>query len=182
MMSLDIYLSTLTNKEYYKIKHQIIPSNPKKTPLLSWDIYSQHHFKTLKNLKKERDINIVKLFSEKEKWHNDIDSIFENQEFEAIIVTDLKQKILWVNSGFTEMTGYSKKFALNKTPRFLQGENTSSLTKQSIRHKLKHSHPFTQIITNYKKDKSPYKCEVKIIPLYNNNTVTHYLAIERRVI
>jgi hypothetical protein len=41
--------------------------------------------------------------------------------------------------------------------------------------------PFTEVITNYRKDKTPYKCEVKIIPLYKEK-VTHFLAIERKVV
>jgi len=77
------------------------------------------------------------------------------------------------------MTGYSKKFALNKTPNFLQGEATETETKKRIRTKLEHLKPFTEIIVNYRKDKTPYKCEVKIIPLYKDR-VTHFLAIEKK--
>ena len=135
----------------------------------------------LKRLKTINDINTVKLFSKKAKWKNELDIIFENQNFESLIITDSEQKILWVNDGFTEMTGYSKKHALNKTPRFLQGPSTSEKTKKNIRHRLKNLEPFTGIITNYRKDKSKYKCEVKIIPMYNEE-VTHFLAIERRVV
>ena len=69
------------------------------------------------------DIEQVKSFAKKSKWKNKIDGIFQNQDFEALVITDINQKILWVNNGFTEMTGYSKKFAINKTPNFLQGEN-----------------------------------------------------------
>ena len=114
-------------------------------------------------------------------WRNEIDDIFENQDFEALIITDINQKILWVNNGFTEMTGYSKKFAINKTPNFLQGENTQRTTKKRIRTKLGLLEPFTEVITNYRKDNTPYKCEVKIIPLYKEK-VTHFLAIEKKVV
>ena len=34
------------------------------------------------------------------------------------------------------MTGYSKKYALDKTPRFLQGEHTSLETKLRIKTKI----------------------------------------------
>ena len=79
------------------------------------------------------------------------------------------------------MTGYTKKYALNKTPNFLQGQNTLPETKKRIRGKLDELKPFAEIITNYKKDKTPYKCEVKIIPLYTDK-VTHFLAIEKKVV
>ncbi|TYB75726.1 PAS domain-containing protein [Bizionia myxarmorum] len=181
MMCLDMYLSALPFKEYKEVKDQIKPSKSKNMPLLSWDIFSQQYSQTLDDLKTENDIKMVKLFAEKEKWQNEIDSIFENQDFEALIITDIEQKILWVNDGFTKMTGYSKTYAVNKTPKFLQGLNTSADSKQQFRAKLNRLEPFTEIITNYRKDNSPYTCEVKIIPLYAEN-VTHFLALERQVV
>lgn len=181
MMCLDIYLSSLSSKEYDKIKDQIETSKAKFMPLLSWDIFSQHYFKTCEKLKIENDINMVKAFAEKAKWKNEIDTIFNNQDFDALIITDAEQKILWVNDGFTQMTGFSKTFALNKKPHFLQGINTSTKTKTRIRKKLNDLKPFTEIITNYRKDNSSYECEVKIIPMYNEN-VTHYLAIEKQIV
>jgi PAS domain S-box-containing protein len=180
MMCLDIYLSSLSDKEYDRIKHQIKSEKAIVMPLLSWDIFSQNYFKTLYNLKIENDIKMVKAFAEKAKWKNKIDTIFNDQDFDALIITDAEQNILWVNDGFTKMTGYSKTFALNKKPHFLQGINTSSKTKKRIRSKLSGLAPFTEIITNYRKDNSPYKCKVKIIPMYSEN-VTHFLAIEKQV-
>lgn len=180
-MCLDIYLSSLSDEAYTDIKEHIKPPKVKSMPLLSWDIFSEYHFQNIDNLKTELDIKMVKLFAEKENLKNDFDSIFENQDFEALIITDINQKIRWVNDGFTQMTGYSKTFALNKTPRFLQGINTSEDEKKEIRNKLIDLKPFTTTITNYRKDNTPYKCEVKIIPLYSEH-VTHFLAIERQVI
>lgn len=181
MMFLDIYLSSLSDDEYNNIKHDIEPSKAKLMPLLSWDNFSMQHFKILENLKADSDIRTVKAFAKKNKWKNEIDTIFKDQDFEALILTNAEQKILWVNDGFTQMTGYSKTFALNKKPHFLQGINTSPKAKKRIRNKLNDFKPFTEIITNYRKDNSPYECEVKIIPLYRKN-VTHFLAIEKKVV
>ncbi|WP_296316945.1 PAS domain-containing protein [Winogradskyella sp. UBA3174] len=181
MAALDLYLSSLSEKEYDKIKHQLNTPEASTMPLMSWDLFSENHFKTLKKLKMNTDINTVKAFAEKAKWKNELDSIFKNQNFEALIITDSEQKIQWVNDGFTEMTGYSKKHALNKTPRFLQGPSTSQKTKTKIRTQLTDLKPFKGIITNYRKDNSLYKCEVKIIPMYSQE-VTHFLAIEKLVV
>jgi PAS domain S-box-containing protein len=182
MMCLDIYLSSLSDKEHDKIKHQIKSSKAKTSPLSSWDIYRPNYFKTLDKERKKRDLKVVNSFFKKEKWSNDFQSVFKNQEFEALVITDLNQRIIWVNEGFTKMTGYSKDFAINKTPHFLQGENTCSSVKKKIRTKLKKSHPFKEVITNYRKDNSVYNCEVRIIPLYCNEKVTHFLALEKEVI
>lgn len=180
MMSLDIYLSSISensfNKIYPKIKHSTL-----RIPLMSWDIYSQVHTKKMIESKMVQDIIKVKSLATKFNWQNNIDSIFEKEQFEAILVTDINQKILWVNNGFFQMTGFSKTEALKNTPRFLQGSKTSLESKQRIRKNLKTGLPFRDIIINHKKDGTPYKCEVKIIPLYNNGDKTHYIALERQV-
>lgn len=161
---------------------KIEPTKTKRFPLLCWDIYSLHYFKNLEKLEKEKDIKTVNSFAKKEKWNNKINLIFKNQEFDALVITDLKQKIVWVNKGFTKMTGYTKRFAVNKTPRFLQGENTSLAVKKEIRAKLEKNQPFAGTVINYKKDKSLYNCEINIIPLHSNKKVTHFLALEKEVI
>ncbi|MDB4064880.1 PAS domain-containing protein [Flavobacteriaceae bacterium] len=181
MMSLDIFISSISDSECENIMSEITPLKESIMPLASWDIFSQDYNLTLENLKIESDIDFIKLFAQKAHWKNEIDGIFKDQDFEALIITDINQKILWVNNGFTEMTGYTKKYALNKTPNFLQGQKTLPETKKRIRGKLDELKPFTEIITNYKKDNTPYKCEVKIIPLYTDK-VTHFLAIEKKVV
>ena len=180
MMCLDIYLSSQPEVEQENIKLQVKTSSNRSMPLLSWDIFNQHYLQTSEKLKIERDIRMVKYFAQKSNWKNEIDAIFENEDFEALIITDIEQKILWVNDGFTKMTGYSKTFALNKKPYFLQGHNTTTKSKKEFRNKLNVLKPFTEIITNYRKDNTAYECEVKIIPMYNQN-VTHFLAIEKQV-
>ena len=181
MLCLDLYFSNRSLKKNIAMPHEISPSTSSLIPLLSWDIFSLNYAESLQKIKSITDIQTVKAFARQKKWKNSIDAIFENQDFEAIILTDVNQKIIWVNDGFTQMTGFSKTHALNKTPRFLQGAKTSSKTSESIRNKLKGLEPFTEVIINYKKDNSTYKCEVRIIPLYNTN-VTHFLAIEKQVI
>ena len=149
-------------------------------PLLSWDIYIQHYHKHLKQIEKESELEQVNELAEKFNWKNDMNTLINESEYEAIVVTDINQKIIWVNNGFTEMTGYSKKFAVNKRPSFLQGARTSEKTKNIIRENIKKDISFKEVIINYKKDKTPYVCEVQIIPLYGEET-THYIALEKKV-
>ena len=113
MMALDIYLSSMSNEAYDKIENQINSQMVQTMPLLSWDLFSQQHQNTLKKLKRNQDIIKIVDMAEKLKWKNDIQSMFEENPFEALIVTDLRRNIIWVNDGFTEMTGYNKNEALN---------------------------------------------------------------------
>lgn len=179
MMCLDIYLDSLSKEEHQKIKHLLVPSTKEKPPLKSWGIFKNHYQETCLALKRDADINEVKKLGLKLKWKNDLNDIFLNESFEALVITDRMKKIIWVNDGFSEMTGYSKKYALNQTPGFLQGEKTSETTRIKIRDKIALNEPFTEIITNYKKDNTPYRCELKIYPLFGENS-THYIALEKQ--
>ncbi len=181
MMCLDVYLSSLNSQEYNKIKHLLKPSTSEKFPLMSWGIFGSHYHETAGVLKRDADINEIKKMALKLHWNNDLNSIFENETFEALVITDMSKKIIWVNDGFEDMTGYSKKFALNQTPSFLQGAATSEKIKMGIRDKFSLDKPFKEIITNYKKDKTAYKCELKVFPLYGTET-THYLALEKQAV
>lgn len=181
MMCLDVYLNSLSKEEYAKIKHLLKPSESQKPPLKSWGVFSDHYQKTGSSLKRISDIKEVKKLGLKLEWKNDLDAIFSNESFEALVITDATKKIIWVNDGFSEMTGYSKKYAMNQRPKFLQGAGTSEKVKYKIREKIASNEPFKQVITNYKKDKTPYQCELKVFPLFGPNS-THYIALEKQVI
>lgn len=181
MRSLDIYLSGLSQEEYERIKHEIDPSKIKRGPLLSWDIFMENYQKRILEAKKNIEIQQVIFLAEKFSWKNDLNILFKENDYDAIVITDLSQRIIWLNEGFTKMTGYPKKFAINKTPEFLQGEKTSLETKRRFKEKIVQNQPFKDIIVNYKKDKTAYNCEIKIIPLFNDQT-THYIAFEKKVI
>ncbi len=180
MKALDIYLSGLSQKKYNDIKEQIGVKTSKSLPLKSLGYHIENYHSILSKLEKRADVDQVLQFANQYQWHNDLKSIFNEHDFEALIVTDKYQKIIWVNDGFTEMTGYSKSFAKNKTPRFLQGEKTSDATKKRIRSKIARNEALQDVIINHRKDGSTYKCEVKIFPLYNEST-THFIALEKLV-
>lgn len=181
MMCLDMYKSNLSKEKLHTVESQIQTSKIKSMPLLSWDLYmdgySHRMMSTLKNLEREKVLG----FAEKFNWKNDLDLAFSENDYEALIITDLNQNIIWVNEGFSNMTGYSKKFAINKTPKFLQGKDTLEDSKNRIREKILLQVPFMELIINHKKNGIAYLCEVKVIPLISDKT-THYIAFEKEVI
>ncbi|WP_406683137.1 PAS domain-containing protein [Seonamhaeicola sp. MEBiC1930] len=181
MKGLDIYLSSLSKDDYDAISSKITYPSHVITPLMSWDIHSEGYFKGLMAADRAQDIVKVKSYAKKLNWQGNIDDIFDKEVFEAIIITDLCQRIVWVNSGFSKMTGYSKFEVLTKKPNLLQGAETSIEVKQNIKSQLKGDLPFKDVITNYKKNGESYECEVKIFPLYSNDNKTHFIALERRV-
>ena len=181
MSCLDVYLSSLSTKEYQKIKMKIGSNAIRFMPLQSWDVYISHFHELIHSAKIEADVHQVSVFAEKFSWDVNMKDLFKKADYDALIITDADQKILWVNDGFSKMTGYSKKYAVDKTPRFLQGEKTEVQSKQQIRLHLKEHKVFKDVIYNYKKDNSLYKCEVKIVPLFGANNNLHYIALEKEV-
>ena len=180
MMCLDLFLASQSKENYTAIEPHLIASEAIKFPLISFDLYADYFSSKIDNLDRVNDINTVKKFASKLNWKSSIEQIFKNEDFEAIVLTNKKQEIIWVNEGFKEMTGFNKNFAIKKTPSFLQGENTCEKTRNLIREKIQLNKPFIGTVINYRKDKTAYKCEIKIFPLFSENT-THYIALEKAV-
>ena len=181
LMSLDIYLDGISGEQYEAIKEDLPKPDSAPAPLSSWDFFMKGYHEKLNELRKEGDKKEVLNFASRFKWKNDLDRAFAESDYEALVITDADQKIIWVNEGFSKMTGYPKKFALNKKPSFLQGAETTKESRQVIREKLSKKKPFKTRVLNYRKDQSMYDCEVKIIPLFGERT-THYIAFEKEVI
>lgn len=180
MMCLDLFLSSQSEENYKAIEHQITPSESIKFPLKSFALYADYFSAEMNNLDRENDINSIKEFASKFNWNDNLDHIFKNEAFEALVLTNKNQEIIWVNDGFKEMTGFDKSFVLKKRPSFLQGEKTCEKTTDLIRKKIQLNKPFIGKVINYRKNKTPYKCEIKIFPLFSENT-THYIALEKAV-
>lgn len=152
-----------------------------KSPLRCWDIYSEYLSSLIKSSKVDYDLKQLESLLKLELDVSIIDKIFK-ESYDALVITDIEQKIIWVNHGFSEMTGYSKSYARGKKPNFLQGPKTSNATKQSIRKSLQNKESFMGILLNYRKNGEEYLCQIKMIPLFNKESKhTHFLAVEKEV-
>ena len=180
MLCLDLFLLQKSEGSIPKSQSPDKVSNSH-LPLISCDVFSDHFFKHLNASRKRMDLKKIKNYARKYKWQNDIESLFKSIDFSAIILTDINQKIMWVNEGFTTMTGYTKKEALNRTPKFLQGPETSQEVKSELAFHLNQDKPFVSTLVNYRKNKSTYNCQVYIVPLYSKET-THFIALEKEVL
>lgn len=150
-------------------------------PLLCWDVISSQRELMVEGLRKNLDINELADISEKKGWIFNWKDLVD-KSYDAIVVTDINRKILWVNDGFKDMTGYSKSFALGRTPNFLQGKETKEASRNAIRSRLSVGDSFTQQVINYKQDQSPYVCEITIYPVKNNrHEIAAFLALEREI-
>ena len=182
MLCLDIYLSSLSEKEQAKLINKIKTTDHTSHPLLSGDIYSSYRHQLVTDEKKKNDLEALIHYQKKSQWISNLEEILEKDYF-TLVLTDLTQTILWASKSFTAMTGYPVNFAVGRSPRFLQGVNTSEETRQRIRQQLALKKTFTEVVTNYRKNKEEYRCKVTIYPLVNTQQqVTHFLALESETI
>lgn len=152
------------------------------SPLTSFDIYLEHYHKFLKRLKKDADVKQLQSML-KEEIRNTVEDLVRHETYDALVITDMNQNIVWVNNGFQDMTGYSKKHAIGKRPTFLQGPGTSKAIKQQIREELEANKHFMGRILNYRKNGEPYLCQIKIVPIYDSKSVlVNFLALEKELL
>ena len=108
-------------------------------------------------------------------------------DYDSIIITELSlekpgPKIVYVNDGFTRMTGYTKQEVLGKTPRILQGEKTDRSILERLKRRLIEGQAFFGHTINYRKDGSEFINQWDIHPLMNaQGEVTHWVSYQRDV-
>ena len=105
-----------------------------------------------------------------------------DSNFSSIMLTraDAGYPILYVNSAFTELTGYSYDEVVGKDPGLLQGPKTDHSLLQKLRETLESGNTFHGKTVNYKKDGAEFIMEWKIFPITNSeNRTSHFLAVQR---
>jgi PAS domain S-box-containing protein len=101
---------------------------------------------------------------------------------EADLIDGEGPKIVYVNDAFERRTQFSREEALGKTPRMLQGVNTSRSELNRIRLSLESMEPVRAQLTNYQKDGKEFSIELEIAPVFDRNgRCTHFVAIERDI-
>lgn len=91
-------------------------------------------------------------------------------------------KILYVNSGFTHMTGYNPAEVMGRTPRLLQGAETNPSQLAKITAALSHQKPIQVELLNYRKDGSEFWVELTVVPIADRkDRYTHWVAVQHDV-
>lgn len=180
MTGLDIFLQSLDEKEYKAYQKQIEPK-PYLSPIQSWGLSKDFFASEVVLDRKIADVKMLAAMAKKLNWKTDLSSILGFQ-YDALVITDISQKIIWTNPGFFKMTGYSETYAIGKKPSFLQGPETSSETAIAIKQKIATGTHFTEKILNYKKNEEEYWCQLHIFPIQTSEKTTHYLALETEML
>ena len=150
-----------------------------KTPLATWDFYSSY-FTDLK--KSTSDTALLKSFEEKNNWQSTWDLGRELQEQTVIVLTDVNLKIVFASKNMVDMNGYHPDEVIGKHPKMFQGAATDSSTSKAIGYAVKNKLPFNEVVVNYCKDGSLYKCEIKGFPIFDaSGKLRNFIAFEKMV-
>ena len=111
--------------------------------------------------------------------------VFFTQDSIIITKKDLDPpgpEIVYVNPGFTRMTGYALEDVLGKTPRILQGPKTDPSVTKKLKSTLEAGSVFYGQAINYRKDGVEFWNEWHVEPLKDDSgRLTHYIAIQHDI-
>jgi PAS domain S-box-containing protein len=100
----------------------------------------------------------------------------------AIVITDVNGKIVWVNKAFTETTGYSAEEVVGENPRILKsGELDGSFYKEMWETILS-GKVWRNTVVNRRKDGSLNREDMTITPISDGaGKISHFVAIKQDI-
>jgi PAS domain S-box-containing protein len=115
-----------------------------------------------------------------------LESVISN-DYDSILITELNlekpgPKIVYVNKGFCEMTGYSKEEVIGETPRILQGPKTEPEVLEKLKKRLMSGQCFYGQTINYRKDGSEFVIQWDIHPITDEDgKPTHWVSYQHDI-
>lgn len=99
------------------------------------------------------------------------------QSADAVIITDNKGVIVYVNAAFEDITGYEKEEVLGRYPSLLKSGLQDDSFYRQLWQSISSGIPFTDIFINRRKDGELYYEAKTITPVYSTcGGVTHYVS------
>lgn len=108
-------------------------------------------------------------------------------DYDSILITELDldapgPRIVYVNDGFTKLTGYTREEVISKTPRILQGPKTDRAVLDKLKQSLLNGKSFFGQTVNYRKDGSEFINQWDIHPLEDENgRITHWVSYQHDI-
>ncbi len=88
-----------------------------------------------------------------------------NAVSQGALITDENRRIIYANTSFTQLTGYSESEVMGQNCSFLQGPGTDPATILKMRVALNAVQPFEGEILNYRKGGEPFWNDLSISPI-----------------
>ncbi len=103
----------------------------------------------------------------------------------GIVISDALQKdfpIIYFNSAFQDLTGYSSEEILGNNCRFLQSDDRDQDGINKMRHAIKNGESCQITLRNYKKDGTLFWNDLSVTPIKDkNDVITHYIGIQNDI-
>ena len=104
---------------------------------------------------------------------------------DGIAIADARAEdlpLIFVNPAFERMTGYSHDEVLGRNCRFLQNGRIDPESRAEMRAALRKGQGFSKVVTNYRKDDTPFWNELSISPIHTERgAVTHFIGFQKDV-
>ncbi|MCK6577513.1 MAG: ATP-binding protein [Anaerolineae bacterium] len=95
---------------------------------------------------------------------------------------DPELPLIYINEGFTRITGYSPTDTLGRNCRFLQREDRDQENLPLLRSALRGAQDCTIVLRNYRKDGTPFWNELFTSPIFDDQgRLTHFVGIQTDV-
>ena len=124
---------------------------------------------------------IILDITERKKAEEELQKLFRAVESSssAVIMTDLEGNIEYVNSKFSEITGYTREEIMDENLRFLQSEDTSDSIYADIRQTISSGGEWKGEFHNQKKDGSFYWARTSVTGVNNSKgEITHLVCFQ----
>jgi PAS domain S-box-containing protein len=110
-------------------------------------------------------------------------SLVASKTDNAVVISNSRGLVEWVNDAFYRMTGYSLEEMQGKNPRtILQGPETDPQTFERISQLLAAKINFTEEILHYRKNGQPYWVSMNVTPILNDEgEVVRYISVQNDV-
>ena len=100
----------------------------------------------------------------------------------AITITDRHGTIQWVNTAFTQLTGYSRAAAIGQNPRLLKSGQHPSEFYAGMWSTINAGHVWHGELINQRQDGSLYPEDMTITPVRaSDGAITHFVAIKQDI-
>lgn len=109
------------------------------------------------------------------------------QTSESVVITDARldlpgPAIVFVNSAYTRMTGFTAEDSIGKTPRILQGPRTDRAVLSRLRRNLEQGEHFAGETISCRKDRTEFDLEWRVAPVRNaGGEITHFVGVQRDI-
>ncbi|MBU1326090.1 MAG: PAS domain S-box protein [Alphaproteobacteria bacterium] len=91
-------------------------------------------------------------------------------------------RVVYVNDAFVRTTGYEKAEIIGRTPRLLQGADTSQAEVDRIRDALARGESVRAELVNYTRHGAPFWVEMDIVPIALDGVAhTHFVSVQRDI-